>query len=89
MHTFKVAIRNSHALNKTLTDVSLDFNDMIPYVSLPVLPTPSPTLLLSWSVTLVSSRQGSLTMAVQPTSIQETPSYRPTPTLGRLLEVVR
>ena len=59
------------------------FNDMIPYVPLPVLPTPSPSLILSRSVTSVYSRQDSLTMAAPPTSIQEIPCYRPTPTPGR------
>ena len=53
---------------------------------LPVLSTPSPPLILSWSVTSVYSHQDSLTVAVSPTSIQGTPSYRPTPTPGRLLE---
>ena len=51
-----------------------------------MLPTPSPSLILSWSVTPVYSRQDSLTMAAPPTSIQGIPSYGPTPTPGRLLE---
>ena len=49
---------------------------------IPVLLTPSPPLILSWPVTSGYSRQDSLTMAVSPTSIQGTPSYRPTPTPG-------
>ena len=55
---------------------------MIPYLPLPVLPTPSSPLIHSRSVTSMYSRQDSLTVAVPPTSIQETPSYGPTPTPG-------
>ena len=56
------------------------------FPTFPMLPTPSPSLILSWSVTSVYSRQDSLTMAAPPTSIQGIPSYGPTPTPGRLLE---